>query len=106
MLEYVESVKAGGGWLSDLELWECVWDFKEACQLFGFTVLNHWHRRAEKQELLHKKLLEETLLHGGDSSTKLSERAYEEVEKLGPFGTWTCLGILPKPLRLTCNRVF
>lgn len=96
MLEYVESVKTGGGGLSDREIWECVWDCTEAYQLFGCTVLNPHHRRAEKKKEIKQKLLQEP--GQGQEQTRRRGRLHwkvaEEVEKLEPFGIWTCLGIL------------
>src|SRR5205814_2226511 len=90
MLDYVEGVKTGGGRLSDREKWECVWDCKEAYQLFRYTVLNPYHRRAKKKEI-EQKLLQEAG-EGQKHARRRSHmhwKAMEEVEKLEPFGIWT-----------------
>jgi hypothetical protein len=39
--EYIQKVRGAGGYLSDLEVWELVWDFIEIYREYGAVVLDH-----------------------------------------------------------------
>jgi hypothetical protein len=92
MREFLEKMKREGVWLSDQEIWECVWGVAETFKLFGVNTLLPYHLPKSKEMNEHPERFpvssrNQFMFIGGER-----EFPCKQCGGHSSLGIWDCLG--------------
>lgn len=92
MREFLENMKRDGVWLSDQEIWECVWGVAETFKLFGVKTLLPYHLPKSKEMKEHPERFPVGPKSKFSSIHENREWPCKQCGGHAALGIWDCLG--------------